>query len=76
MKKNYETPQMLTLEVAVEGEVFAGSVGMNSFGTPTSVDTSNLGTGSSSASSSFSLRDRVTPTTQSESNEIYDDLFK
>ncbi len=74
MKKNYVLPQMACLEVAVEGEVFAGS--LNTFGASTDVNTGNLGTGSSSAASTFSLREPVSRGGETESNEIYDELFQ
>lgn len=74
MKKNYVVPQVVRLEVAVEGEVFAGS--LNSFGPSTGVNTGNLGTGSSTSNSSISLRERLTPSQEPESNEIYDELIQ
>lgn len=76
MKKNYVAPQVSSLEVPVEGEVFAGSPTLNTFGNPTNVGTGNLGTSSNSAASTFSLREPLSRDVETESNEIYDELFQ
>lgn len=76
--KKYVRPQLCTLEVAVEGAVFAASVPVtgttnNGFFTPQGTSTSDLGTSGSSSISSSRDASSLSPNGQSE-NEIYDDL--
>lgn len=79
MRKSYVAPQVVALEVAIEGEVFASSVlsgtSTNGFYTPQGTNTTGLGTSSSSSSSVFNLRSTSTISTSTQSeNEIFDDL--
>lgn len=55
MKKNYVIPQVVNVEVPIEGEVFAGSPTVNTFGDSADVGTDNLSSPSQSSGNSFSL---------------------